>query len=118
MAVPSRPDRVAWYEFGARPGNPGNAVIAGHLDSKTGPAIFWRLKELKPGDDVYVSDDRGHVQTFRVASLRSFSSSPPIEVIFGQGERPLLNLITCAGPWNKQQHRYAQRLIVFSQAIP
>lgn len=45
MDVPERFDTVGWYRLGARPGELGNAVLAGHLDAKTAPAIFWRLKE-------------------------------------------------------------------------
>src|SRR5215207_5505719 len=55
MAAPSSVETVAWYNVGPQPGEPGNAVMAGHLDDMRGrPAVFWRLDELQPGDEIIV----------------------------------------------------------------
>jgi sortase (surface protein transpeptidase) len=66
MDGPQNPDHVAWYGLGATPGEPGNAVIAGHLDDPAEPAIFWDLPQLMVGDQVIVVDDMGVQHIFAV----------------------------------------------------
>lgn len=117
MDVPSSPATVAWYRPGSRPGEPGNAVIAGHLDSETGPAVFWRLRDLRPGDEVRVVDDAGEDRTFLVLSTERFGTArPPIARVFGRGNIARLNLVTCGGTWDSAAGRYRERLVVFTVA--
>src|SRR5262245_2519033 len=72
IAVPTQdPVRTAgWYEFGASPGQPGTAVIVGHVDTKTQAAVFARLPDLNRGDRIEVISRSGQVTTFSVDSVQ------------------------------------------------
>jgi sortase (surface protein transpeptidase) len=109
---------VAWYKLGPRPGETGNAVIDGHLDSAVGPAIFLYLRNLRIGDRIYVTDDGGVVRTFAVTEMDSYGlNDAPLERIFGPSSGHNLNLITCSGTWDAQAHIYNQRLVVYTQQV-
>jgi sortase A len=113
VGVPSNYTDVAWYTASARPGNPGNAVIDGHLDSKTGPAVFYRLGDLQPGDDVFVTTADGVELRFVVTALETYATDDaPTFSVFGPATAPRLNLITCDGTFNRAVHQYDQRLLV------
>jgi sortase (surface protein transpeptidase) len=115
MDVPTNYDDVAWYERGPRPGMPGNAVIAGHLDSASGPAVFYRLENLQPGDEVFVTTYSGDELRFVVVRTEAFDANDaPLERIFGSGFAPHLNLITCEGNFSRSSGQYDQRLVVFT----
>lgn len=119
MDVPTDWRNAAWFSPGTRPGEWGNAVLAGHLDSDTGPAVFWRLKELKPGDLVHVIDDSQTTHTFRIRESTSVTNDTvSMATIFGTAKTANLNLITCAGTWNKNRGQYEERLVVFAEGVP
>lgn len=122
MDVPKAWANVGWYENGFRPGEVGNAVIAGHLDTNTGgPAVFWSLDTLQPGDEVTVTYENGDVYTFMVESSETYqhdTEGPIIERIFGGSLTPDLNLITCDGAWDHGQATYSHRLVVFTTLEP
>jgi hypothetical protein len=107
---------VGWYEPGPRPGNPGSAVIDGHLDRPGGyPAVFWRLRDLHVGDSVVVIDAYGKTVRFAVRRVVFYSAeTAPFEDIFGSQGGIQLNLITCAGDWIPEQHQTALRLVVYT----
>jgi sortase (surface protein transpeptidase) len=118
MAVPASAWDVAWFKLGPRPGLAGNAVIDGHLDTATGPAIFLRLEALAPGDLLYVRDSYGVERAFKVTALASYvDSKAPLALIFGPSSVPHLNLITCAGTWQMDQKNYSQRLVVYTTLV-
>jgi sortase (surface protein transpeptidase) len=118
MDVPSRSEDVAWYRLGPRPGEPGNAVIAGHLDTDKGPAIFEKLHTLVPGDAIEVRDDAGITRHFRVTRTVTYDlDTAPITEIFGKADGIYLNLITCGGKWNEQRKRYEERVVVYTEVI-
>lgn len=112
---------VGWYEKGPRPGERGSAVIAGHLDSYDGPAIFWDLKKLQPGDVIDVTDEHLAVRRFTVTSARQYEKGEaPLDEIFAKTGNDRLVLITCAGTWRRSAG-YDKRYIVYAQeagAIP
>jgi sortase (surface protein transpeptidase) len=115
MDVPKSYDSVAWYKLGARPGEVGSAVMAGHLDSKTGPAVFWRLRDLKPGDDVVVISDDGMERRFKVTETVVYRfDEAPLERIFAAPEGIGLNLITCGGTFDRRTQNYDQRIVVYT----
>ena len=115
MGVPSNYGDVAWYELGPPPGTPGNAVIAGHLDSPTGPAIFFRLRELQPGDEIFVGNEAGQELRFVVSGQEVYEAdNAPLERIFGPAIKPQLNLITCDGAFDQSTRQYDKRLVVFT----
>lgn len=115
MGVPSNYSDVAWYEVGPPPGTPGNAVIAGHLDSTTGPAIFFRLEELQAGDEIFVGNEAGQELRFVVSGREVYdAANAPLERIFGPAINPQLNLITCDGAFDQTARQYDKRLVIFS----
>ncbi len=119
MAAPSSPSLVSWYRYGTRPGEPGSAVIAGHLDSATGPAVFWRLGKLRNGDRVTVMDSAGGKRMFTVTGNEHVDGSdPPVERIFGGGNGRRLNLVTCGGAWDGERRQYEERLVVYTELAP
>lgn len=119
MDVPKSVWDVAWYAPGTKPGNPGNAVIDGHLDGYNIPAaVFINLRGLQPGNKIYVSDSSGKELTFEVYDSQVYPyNAAPLDKIFGKANEPHLNLITCNGNWDVNQQNYNQRLIVFAKEV-
>ncbi len=119
MAVPRRLANVGWYSGGVKPGEPGNAVIAGHLDNAKGKAgIFINLKELAEGDLVTVQEEGGKDLVFKVVKTAVFDyNDAPLKEIFGESSVPRLNLITCDGTWLSDKKTYDKRLIVFTELV-
>lgn len=116
MDVPKAFDRVGILSPWTKPGMAGNAVIAGHFDHYTGPAVFYKLRKLKPGDPIMVNDAQGKTLTFRVKKIESYpSGQAPIDSIFGPSPHAQLNLITCSGKFNRKTQEHANRLVVFSE---
>lgn len=116
MATPTTPFRVAWYDGGPLPGQPGNAVIDGHLDSAIyGRAVFWNLAELTPGDRIQVEMPGDRWLSFVVQRVAVYPyNEAPIQEIFGPAPTPRLNLITCSGIFNHSTHNYDRRRVVYS----
>src|SRR6266568_1294930 len=100
-------DDVGWYKVGPHPSERGSAVIDGHLDRPLGyPAVFWRLRQMRVGDDVLVTNKGGKTLHFRVTRIAFYSpQDAPIQDIFGNGGGIYLNLITCAGDWIPSQNQ-------------
>lgn len=121
MDVPKGWMNAGWYAKGFRPGEPGNAVIAGHLDSNTGgPAVFWSLHDLAPGDEVFVTYSSGLRLQFQVDGNQIYdydADGPIIDTIFGPGQTADLNLITCKGSWDYGNATYSKRLVVFTTLV-
>jgi LPXTG-site transpeptidase (sortase) family protein len=114
MQDPRTPTAVAWYDFSARPGQLGNVVLAGHVDYHNyGPAVFWRLRDLKRGDRVDVTLADGTVFNYEVASLNYYdAATAPVREITGPTPVESITLITCGGNFNRSNLSYNQRLIV------
>jgi hypothetical protein len=110
---------VGWYELGPVPGQRGNAVIAGHLDSTTGPAAFWNLRYLRIGDLVSVVSTDGKVVRFRVSRMVVYYvDQMPMQEIFGPSSGSHLNLYTCEGYFDRGAGQYDRRLVVYTDAAP
>ena len=119
MASPSTVAKVAWYNLGAVPGEPGNAVMAGHLDDVKGrPAVFWDLDELEADDEIVVQlSDESEIR-FAVVSVEVYDAdAAPLARIFGVDFERDLNLITCDGEWDTQSKLYEKRLVVYARRI-
>lgn len=115
MDVPQNINDVAWYKLGPLPGEKGSAVIDGHLDSKTGPAIFANLSEVKPGDRIQLTNEKGKVKTFIVERTANYDeASFPLKEVFDSTDKPRLNLITCTGYFNQNLKEYSKRFVVYS----
>jgi LPXTG-site transpeptidase (sortase) family protein len=119
MDVPDGPVDVAWFNLGPRPGDVGSAVIAGHYGTwENGEgSVFDNLNKLKPGDKIYVEDEKGMGITFLVNKVVIYGQNDNASTIFRSSDgKAHLNLITCEGDWNKDQKTYSGRLVVFSDA--
>jgi hypothetical protein len=108
--------RAGWFEAGPRPGEPGRAVVVSHVDSKAGPALFWRLHALRRGTRVLVEDRDGGVHGFRVTHRRQVEkSSFRPDLVYGASRRPVLVLITCGGPFTPGEG-YRDNVILYARA--
>ena len=115
MAVPADFGRAGWFAGGPAPGQVGPAVIAGHVDSRAGPAVFYRLRELRPGQAVLVERADGTRLRFVVSEARSYPKAGfPTGTVFGQVGSPELRLITCAGDFDRARGSYRDNLVVFA----
>jgi sortase (surface protein transpeptidase) len=115
MGSPSTADSVAWFEPGFRPGEPGNAVIAGHVDWVDRAAVFWFVKNLSVGDEVDVVNDDGSQTAFTVDDVEQYDDVDiPMDEIFGTSDQPHLNLVTCSGVFSHVTHSYNQRTVVYT----
>jgi len=117
LDVPNRFERVGWWSGGATPGDQGPGVLAGHVDSRRGPAIFFRLGELKPGDEVTVSGADGTTDVFTVERMSTHAKDEfPTAEVYGPTERPTLRLVTCTGRFDRSRREYEDNLVVYAVA--
>jgi LPXTG-site transpeptidase (sortase) family protein len=118
MEAPDKPFDVAWYPFTAKPGSGGNAVFAGHKDfAGVGPAVFWKLGQLGPGDSIQVTGaDQTQLQ-YEVTQTWDYTlSTIPMASVLAQGNGDQLTLITCAGSYS-QAAGYDHRLVVRARRV-
>jgi sortase (surface protein transpeptidase) len=115
VEVPSDWDVAGWYAEGPRPGDPGSAVLLGHVDSKSGPAVFFRLRELRRGDRIeVVRADRSRVR-FRVDRIAQYDKQRfPSDDVYYPTLTPMLRLVTCGGPFDPAAGHYRENVIVFA----
>jgi len=121
MDVPKNYSKTAWYEPGPRPGEQGNSAIAGHVDSKTGKAVFWDLHTLKAGDEIFVTGDDGVERRFVVSGVQSYGrADAPLQQIFGPTNERHLNIITCDSNSNfdRTKNEYAANIVVYTTYAP
>ncbi|MGW5559947.1 class F sortase [Micromonospora sp. NPDC003944] len=109
-------DKAGWYEPGASPGETGNAVIVGHVDSAVlGPAVFFDLGALTPGDTLTVRRADGVPATFTVDSVKSYPKTAfPTELVYGPSDRPSLRVVTCGGQFDEVAKSYPDNIVVFA----
>lgn len=93
-------------------------MILGHVDSKAGPAVFWSLGVLKPGDEVFVDRTDGSVARFVVTELRRVDQDEfPTRDVYGDIDHAGLRLITCSGTYDRGKARYSHNLIVYAKLV-
>ena len=115
MEVPGV-DQAGWYELGPRPGEAGPAVIVGHVDSRSGPAVFFRLGQLRRGDNIVVGQAGGGSQAFLVERVeRQAKEALPVKRIWNRTNQPLLRLITCGGSFDESARSYRDNIVVFAR---
>ena len=119
MDTPTNAFEVGWFKNGPAPGEQGNAVLAGHLDTVLGtPGVFWSLDTIKEGDDIQIRNENGQLLHFKVRSTQTYKTSEsPVEEIFTKGSAPRLILITCDGAWNAHLKDYERRLVVEADLV-
>ena len=118
IAVPPlRTDAPAgWYQYLATPGETGPAVLLGHVDTaRDGPAVFYRLRDLHPGDRISVQRADGRTAVFAVDRVAEYAKSDfPAASVYGSVDRPVLRLITCGGTFDHVHRQYRGNVIVFA----
>ncbi|WP_410813399.1 class F sortase [Micromonospora sp. 067-2] len=121
-ALPAPDDyQVAgWYAGGPMPGEQGGppAVIVGHVDSHTGPAVFYRLRDLAVGSEVQVRDIAGSVLSFQVYRLDEYPKDRfPADAVYARSDRAELRLITCTGAFDRRAGSYRDNLVAYATLV-
>jgi sortase (surface protein transpeptidase) len=118
METPRDFGHTGWFEPGREPGERGPAVIAGHVDSTSGPAVFYRLPELRPGDEIRVGRADGSVVRFRVEGLERWPKAAfPTRRVFGRTGLSTLRLVTCSGNFDPSTGHYVDNTIVYATRV-
>ena len=119
LAVPKDYSKAGWWSEGILPGQAGPAVIVGHVDSTRGAAVFYRIRELKPGDTIDVTREDSSVITFKVDTVRQVPKAQfPTREIYGPTPVPTLRLITCGGRFDRAAGHYEDNVVVFATLVP
>jgi len=108
--------KAGWYSPGPSPGETGNAVIVGHVDSaKLGPAVFFNLGSLTPGDVIRVTRADGSTATFTVDEVKSYPKTAfPTELVYGPSNKAGLRVVTCGGQFDQSSGSYLNNVIAFA----
>ena len=110
-----RAGETGWYEYGPTPGELGPAVVLGHVDSAAGPAVFFRLAQLKPGDTIEIARADGRVAVFRTVSTEKVPKTAfPTDRVYGNLDYAGLRLVTCGGTFDKSRGSYTSNVIVYA----
>ena len=118
LEVPKDWNTAGWYDQGPRPGQPGPAVILGHVDSKAGPAVFYQLRALRPGDTVRVGLADGRILVFQVQRLQRYPKDEfPTEAVYFPTLNRELRLITCGGEFDYGRHSYLDNIVVYATLV-
>jgi len=119
IEVPADFGTAGWFAEGPRPGQPGPAVILGHVDSKAGPGVFYRLAQLPVGADIFVERADGSTIEFRVRSTQhALKAAFPTELVYAPTLEPSLRLVTCGGVFDRAKGSYLDNVIVYADPFP
>jgi hypothetical protein len=118
VQVPSldQAQHAGWFNLGPSPGEAGAAVVVGHVDShKTGPAVFFKLGALRPGDKITVNRKDGKDANFVVDAVKSFPKTAfPTDLVYSRTAFPTLRVVTCGGRFDQKTGNYPDNIIVFA----
>lgn len=117
IAVPSvqQPMQAAWYRLSPVPGDVGPAIILGHVDGNKQPGIFYKLKDLTAGDEIFVTRSDGQNLKFVVDHLTQVPKDQfPADAVYGNTDKPQLRLITCGGVFDHAEHSYEDNVVVYA----
>jgi len=118
LQVPSSTTVAGWYTGGPRPGAIGSAVIVGHVDSLTGPGVFYRLSELRPGNRIFVLRADGTTVAFRVTAVQAYQKDYfPTHEVYGPTPDAELRLITCGGDFDPATGHYLSNVVVYATEV-
>jgi sortase (surface protein transpeptidase) len=118
LQVPTSTAVAGWYTGSPRPGQIGSSVIAGHIDSYRGPGIFYRLRDMRPGERIYVRRANGSLAVFSVTAVRQYQKDRfPTGQVYGPAPDAELNLITCGGAFDYATHSYLSNVVVYSTEV-
>lgn len=106
---------AGWYDRSAKPGQAGPSVIVGHVDSTTGPSVFFDVRSVKPGAEIRVQNADHHTVTFKVQWVQEASKTTfPTKAVYGDVPYPALRLITCGGAFDSATGHYQDNIIVYA----
>ena len=115
LQVPTDYTSAGWFTGGPTPGTPGPAVIAGHVDSKAGPGVFFRLRALRAHDMIIVRMSDGSQVRFTVDAVRDYPKSGfPTDLVYGPVPGAALRLITCGGSFDRAASSYRDNIVVYA----
>ncbi|MEU4421500.1 class F sortase, partial [Actinoplanes sp. NPDC024001] len=115
VAVPQSPHVAGWYEHGPRPGQPGPAVILGHVDSKSGPGIFAGLAGAASGTPIEVDLADGSTVTFRITRISRVPKDEfPTDLVYAPTLDATLRLVTCGGGFDRSRGSYRDNVIAYA----
>jgi len=118
VEVPERVSVAGWFAGGPRPGQPGPAVILGHVDSRNGPGVFARLVTVRKGARIRVDRADGTTVTFRVTSVSRVPKTRfPTDLVYAPTLDPSLRLVTCGGGFDRTRESYRDNVIAFAEPI-
>jgi hypothetical protein len=118
LQVPVSAAAPGWFTGSPRPGGIGASIIAGHIDSYSGPGVFFRLRDLHRGDKVYVSRANGSVATFRVTAVRTYAKDRfPTAAVYGPVPDAELRLITCGGQFDYATGSYLSNVVAYAMLV-
>ena len=118
LSVPRDPDKTGWYVGGPAPGVLGPAVLAGHVTWDGGPAVFFRVGSMKPGQKIEIERRDGSTAVFEVEKVTQVAKNKfPTEAVYGSVDHAALRLITCGGTYDKKNQRYLDNVVVFAKLV-
>ncbi|MFF2618612.1 class F sortase [Kitasatospora sp. NPDC058046] len=111
----SMPMTAAWLRSTPTPGSAGAAVLAGHVDTPTGPAVFWGLSAVPNGATVDITRLDGSTATFTTDRVQVFPRTRfPTALVYGPTPRAELRMVTCGGPYDHTRHEYLSNVVLFA----
>ncbi len=115
LPPPATNEEVGWWRDGPEPGEAGPAVVVGHVDSRSGPAVFYRLRQLVAGDEITVERADGSTVVFAVQrSERHAKDDFPTQAVYGSTPDAQLRLITCGGAFDRSTRHYVDNVVVYA----
>ena len=117
LEVPTNWSEVGWWRDGSLPGERGSSVIAGHVDTKTGPAVFAKLGRLRRGDEINFVRREGRTARFEVTRTERYAKRRfPTRRVYAESSKPVLRLITCGGQFDWSSGHYRDNVVVYARA--
>lgn len=118
VEVPVSADDAGWFRLGPPPGRPGSAVVLGHVDSRRGPGVFFRLHTLQVGDAVEVGLVDGSLARFAVTSVETYRKDAfPADLVYGGQGESTLKLVTCGGDFDRTARSYLSNVVVSTSLV-
>jgi sortase (surface protein transpeptidase) len=115
VQVPTNTVEPGWFQLGPTPGQVGSAVILGHVDSYQGPGVFFQLRTLASGDQVFVDLSDGVTVQFTVNTVATYSKQQfPSQRVYGSHGSSALQLVTCGGTFDHQTGSYLSNIVVYT----
>jgi hypothetical protein len=117
LVPPADFHQAGWFSAGPAPGDVGPAVLAGHVDDRSGPAVFYRLEDLTAGDQVTVTRSDGRQVLFTVTAVAAYPKTAfPTQEVYGPTSGAELRLITCGGTFDHSRRSYTDNVVVYAVA--